>query len=113
MIKQGKKFDDVIRNEKQQLMSLLKDIGRSKNKKKAIKNTQNEVQKNQGKGIEKHEKKEEPKIFVKPALKPIKIPEDPVDIQENVVSKGSQLKKRMKEKIGSVDTCTRNRQLRK
>ena len=108
MIRQGKKFDDVVRNEKQQLMSLLKDLGASKGKKQKKENANNKTNESQSKkneGIKKEQKQEtEQKKAPKPALKPIKIPEDPIDLtQETVVTKSTQMKKKMKDRNESVD----------
>jgi hypothetical protein len=108
MIKQGKKFDDVVRNEKQQLLNLLKDYGNSKPKTK--KKTQ-EINVDVRNKIEKSDEKLKNVVenkFNKTALKPISIPDDPIDIvRENQKARETIMKQNIQNHNDSADSSMR------
>jgi hypothetical protein len=105
MIKKGKNFDDVVRNEKQQLLSLLQDFGKSKPKNKT-QDINNEVRKSDEKAKNTTEGK-----FNKTTLKSIRIPEDPIDIvQENSKVREAIVKQSLLNHNDSEDAVKRNQQ---
>jgi hypothetical protein len=112
MIKQGKKFDDVVRNEKQQLLNLLKDYGNSKPK---IKKKTQEINVDIRNKIEKSDERLDEKLknvveskFNKTALKPISIPEDPIDIvRENQKARETIIKQNIQNHNDSSDSSMR------
>lgn len=78
-------------------MNLLKDFGGNP-KKKAIKDDKKPPK------AEKKKRKDSANKIARPDLKPIKIPEDPIDLtQDSVASKGSNLKRKVRERNESVD----------
>lgn len=113
-LKKGKNFDNVVRNEKQQLMNLLKDLGKPSKKAQEVK-----PKPKQKKAIEEVHKGSDSSVikgkkYQKLALKPIKIPEDPVETPlDNSPPKGQKKPKKAKDRNESVDACTRNRRLSK
>lgn len=119
LIKQGKKFDDVERNEKQQLISLLEGLGKSKDKANKHKMYSQNIKTVETDQKEQDLSEKDPanitkSKFQKWVLKPLKIPDDPIEIlEENIQSKGVQLKKKTKNRNESVDAWTRNRKLKK
>lgn len=110
MIKQGKNFDDVVRNEKQQLLSLLQDFGKSKPESKKKTQNNNDIDNKIEKSDEKSKNAIEGK-FNKTTLKPIRIPEDPIDIaQENHKARVAIVKQNIQNRNDSVDAVKRNQQ---
>ncbi|CAI2368560.1 unnamed protein product [Moneuplotes crassus] len=113
-LKNGRKFDDVIRNEKQQLMNLLKDLGKSKDKTSEIKNKPNQKKITDEVHKENEGSESKQKEFNKLALRPIKIPEGPIETpQENSPPQMQNRKKKIKDRNESVDACNKSRRLQK
>ena len=108
--KQGKNFEDVVRNEKQQLMSLLKDFGGKKDKGKKERAKSKESPNRVPAKVQ--EQADDQNVvqskFNKTALKPIKIPEDPIEIaQENQKAKVEQMKQKIRARNESAESANR------
>lgn len=102
-VKNGRRFDDVVRNEKQQLMNLLKDLGKGAKKQNKTKKVEEEPPKSPASKTHGKNKLD---------LKPIKIPDGPVDGPiDNSPPKDVKHKKKVKDRNESVDACTRPRKL--
>jgi len=109
MEKQGKRFDDIVKNEKEQLLNLLKGFG--KEKPKAIEKNKPVVQKkNAPVQCEVNTSQESMSgKMKKPQLKPIKIPDDLIESSaHDVKSKTSNFSDSKVKRHQSVDSVSKN-----